>query len=1116
MLKVRRKDNQRKTNRGFTLVELIVVLVLLTILISIGVAGILTWQDWSRFKKENTGAETIFYAMQNQLTELSASDAYNDEVLRRIQIGATDSSGNDTGVLRVATPDLPTYFNNSNDKIIYEDGKAYLWDNSISGNGMVIWKNTPSSVTDEEKKEYQGSIYRLYANKGDYDTYLSDLERSDGERILRAGTRLLFDIVSPYISDKSVLNGAIWVEFSPEAAQVFSVCYSDRVEAFSYDGEQGTTSVLDRTEETRRTAQVGYFAAESLSMPLKGRSQKKAGDVSFVNGNTYDLVIKDENANVTVDRAYTVTFYPVSGGELDRDEPLMSMTVKIDTKNITHDTLKKAGSEPTETEVTFYQGALAKTDTEDDDESGPVSNKRTTYLPVWIKNSDDGKKEIHIVYDAADVQAQSYLCADPKNPEESFINTFSFYRFGFDMTDTIMQNVGCGVYFGDAAEEVESDYNFNTSPVFGKVSLSGGVPEYEIRNERHLYNIRFETDYKQGKKDRVFRLKNNLDWKSFTNNADGNNYYLNSYSDIRESGINCDGLDYSINHVKEINESNRFDSTGYAFPGFRSLGINDTFDGGNYTIENLTIAFSANMSYGVYGKDAKDKWLETDEYELGEFGTYDASTEKALNTDWSNINISELSELDTVGGREKHPCHIEANAGKYPLGLFAENSGIIENLTLKSHQVIGMETIKFFRTTASLPKVECEANERAFVYTNMVGGFTGNNLGTLRNLTLGDENDTVTHINGKTDVGGVLGRESWSISPTGKDVTLSELRNYGKVTGMENVGGIVGRAYIMRDYTMDPAYASTDKFKRAARLSFRIKQQYYDDGYDIYGDYDISSDSFGSLIPGTQKSITGNAVTRDTSITIDHCTNYGEVHGDQLIYDGNIVYLLENFFELNDDNEPKTIILNKDMSNKYLRCANIGGIAGITIDGTVFDFHYPYGKNTGGPGGYNYDYESDSLYKITVSNCSSYRESDYNASSVENLSADVKNQILHDYYVGGLIGYVRFTNVVDCSNKPDKGRNFVFGRSYVGGMFGCLDFAKMSDSQTNGYNLVNDANVRMTVQNATQASEQIPMPAAAPQMTAQPQPQPAPVPQPQQYQQTVPAGSRCRLRIITP
>ena len=60
---------------------------------------------------------------------------------------------------------------------------------------------------------------------------------------------------------------------------------------------------------------------------------------------------------------------------------------------------------------------------------------------------------------------------------------------------------------------------------------------------------------------------------------------------------------------------------------------------------------------------------------FGEYGTDDALP-KDIEYVLVNLNISEISELDIVGGREKHPCHIEANAGKYPLGLFA---GVFRN-----------------------------------------------------------------------------------------------------------------------------------------------------------------------------------------------------------------------------------------------------------------------------------------------------------------------------------------------------------------------------------------------------------------------------------------------------
>ena len=66
----RTEQGARANNSGFTLVELIVVLVLMMILLSLVIFGGLSWQDWSRFKHENTVAEDLFYAAQNQLTAL--------------------------------------------------------------------------------------------------------------------------------------------------------------------------------------------------------------------------------------------------------------------------------------------------------------------------------------------------------------------------------------------------------------------------------------------------------------------------------------------------------------------------------------------------------------------------------------------------------------------------------------------------------------------------------------------------------------------------------------------------------------------------------------------------------------------------------------------------------------------------------------------------------------------------------------------------------------------------------------------------------------------------------------------------------------------------------------
>lgn len=56
-------------NGGFTLVELIVVLVVLGILCSLAVMSIIGWQDYADFKQNNEAAQSVFSAAQIQLTQ---------------------------------------------------------------------------------------------------------------------------------------------------------------------------------------------------------------------------------------------------------------------------------------------------------------------------------------------------------------------------------------------------------------------------------------------------------------------------------------------------------------------------------------------------------------------------------------------------------------------------------------------------------------------------------------------------------------------------------------------------------------------------------------------------------------------------------------------------------------------------------------------------------------------------------------------------------------------------------------------------------------------------------------------------------------------------------------
>lgn len=62
-----------RSDKGFTLVECIVVLAILAILVTVSVLGLSAYTRHSRFVKNNSYAETVFYAAQSSLNHYASS-----------------------------------------------------------------------------------------------------------------------------------------------------------------------------------------------------------------------------------------------------------------------------------------------------------------------------------------------------------------------------------------------------------------------------------------------------------------------------------------------------------------------------------------------------------------------------------------------------------------------------------------------------------------------------------------------------------------------------------------------------------------------------------------------------------------------------------------------------------------------------------------------------------------------------------------------------------------------------------------------------------------------------------------------------------------------------------
>ena len=100
--------------------------------------------------------------------------------------------------------------------------------------------------------------------------------------------------------------------------------------------------------------------------------------------------------------------YRLVGGGIEKDNPLGYFSFKASSIKTSLDAAAKSPAE-----VVFTKNLEMK----------------DVRIPIWKSGND-----IHIVLDAADAEAQSYMYEDYKNNQAAgndFVNTFSFYRFGF-------------------------------------------------------------------------------------------------------------------------------------------------------------------------------------------------------------------------------------------------------------------------------------------------------------------------------------------------------------------------------------------------------------------------------------------------------------------------------------------------------------------------------------------------------------------------------------------------------------------------------------------------------------------------------------------------------------
>ncbi len=702
------KFNKNKKKGGFTTVELIVTVVILMILASGLIFGIVKWVEYTNFKQQNEYARTIFVAAQNQLTEYS-----------------------DGGKLEEFAAKLPKdgdgkYAHRIEDVTALTDGEGKHYES--------IYEVWPESAAKTNGEAYRDTICYINVTAADYQAYLSGTASEEAT--------VLYELLSSYLYDMSILNAALCVEFTPEEGQVFSVLYSNRADSFAYTDVDGSVNITDRSVAYRKANMVGYYGVDTLYRATSSKAEKPSiTDVRLNNEDTLNLSFSlGKISSAAQQLTYEINVYDSSNKKL----------------------LFKLLLDGTKIKEKKYQEAIPcpvyrytyKADGVSVDETLEMGNYSVL---AWIEKSESSKNgTIRVVLDTADLAANStlYYNAYPDVAKahvdtttldfNALINTYTIRRFGVSDEDIYCTIQGAGDYYKTTAKKQSNAENASFGSRQSGTSGGESTASYTIKNARHLYNLRYMEDFtdsqRQGDYEGLqtaermsYLLDENLDWDEFV--ASGALY---------ESGVAVSGGDSTEDGV--IRE------TGVAFPSIRRLRSRSEFVSNSskpYVISGLTMTEDGNLHAKMYASISK-KSSETEGIVKGSVGLF-------LINEGHIKNVT----LDAVGV-----------SGKNKVGAFcAINSGLLSDLT-----VADSDTSRKSQVTG----------------VDYVGGIFG--CQEIDDEALAElKYDGLTnraHISGKTYVGGITGYLS---AGKKQEISISGCKNYGQLSVVDTAEGKDGK-----------------------------------------------------------------------------------------------------------------------------------------------------------------------------------------------------------------------------------------------------------------------------------------------------------------------------------
>lgn len=377
---VQYNKNIKNKKKGFTLVELMVVLAITAILAVLVGGGLIAYTRLARFEKNEANARTLFQTAQISLTRMETAgklDAFRRQVMEEGDTG--DHFQNDVTV-------------------------------TDAGGKLLV------SRTKTELDQNVAALYydRTGAAAGNHNALVKEL-------------------LGDYIYDASLLNASICIEIDVQSGQVYSVFYDTKSDELRFN-QDGATNIYDRSYDHRRNdSLVGYYSAEDrVNVVQLVQTKLKVKNPRLTNGETLTLSWSGNSSLGDLDTSYTATAYDAK--DTGKTKPLFTITIKRDTAGAADDNKQVI----TEMPVVIYQydAAGQQTGTKEKKLYFPLSYNKGSFVLTLDAMADAAL--LRACENSADVAATSLysitrLLNDPKDiyiamraePRENYSDTYT-------------------------------------------------------------------------------------------------------------------------------------------------------------------------------------------------------------------------------------------------------------------------------------------------------------------------------------------------------------------------------------------------------------------------------------------------------------------------------------------------------------------------------------------------------------------------------------------------------------------------------------------------------------------------------------------------------------------